>query len=392
MHYHLRKSIFFLFLLTFIVGAPLVVLYTAGYRFNFGTWHVQQTGVIAISTYPRSANVFLDGSAVQAKTPYVIQRLSPGSYTLTLQKDGYKPWEERVDVTSGETTYVTTTLFADTTPNLLWESDAVAVVGEKNGRYITVLKNNEDKTQSLVRFDTVTETSRTLTTLNDAYADMITNPQESLIQLDNATSHIALNASTGGQVTEDVLAHEWTPLPEYSFVDNGVNTEFRNTSTNTLITLLPPGTYTIPFATADLVLMSDSRGRTYLFSLKTQTINQIALPTDVVAMNDGENLFVGSDGNEIDIYNPRDNTTTLLARQSEPVLALGWYNNGQTVLCATDKNIFALAREQYETREVTPLIEQADIKGMWLDTTSTRVIFFGTISGKTGLWDLSLTQ
>lgn len=84
MHQAARRVIFAIFATTFFVGAPLIVFYTAGYRVNLTTWRVQQTGVIALSSLPKGATVSMNGTALSAKTPYVIQRLSPGKYTIDL--------------------------------------------------------------------------------------------------------------------------------------------------------------------------------------------------------------------------------------------------------------------------------------------------------------------
>ena len=81
MHRRVRTFIFFIFLGVFLIGAPGIVLYTAGYRINGNTWKVQQTGVIALSTLPRGASVLLDGIPLSSTTPYVAQRLSPNNYT-----------------------------------------------------------------------------------------------------------------------------------------------------------------------------------------------------------------------------------------------------------------------------------------------------------------------
>lgn len=392
MHQRFRRVLFLVFLTIFLVGAPLVVLYTAGYQLNFTTWRVQQTGVIAISTFPKGATVSIDGVSTENKTPYVIQHLSPGSYTIALDRDGYQPWEERIDVQSGETTYVTATLFANARPGLLNPITAIAAVGERDGRYVDLLVTNTDGTQSITRFDTVTEITRTLTTLSEEFSTMTVSADDSLLILTNGTTRIGVSVIDGNILTGDALAEAEDLLPTYRFIDNGVNTEFKNVSTNTLITLLPPSTYTIAYVSPAFALFHDSRDRTYLFSLSDQTVTQVDVPTNIITLSESEGLLVGSDGNEIDIYNPETGETTLLARQSERILSLGWHNNGQAVLCASGKEIFAIAREQYETREITMLVENASILGMWPDTTGTKVTFYGTIDGITGLWSLALTQ
>lgn len=398
MHYRARKVIFLLFLSLFLVGAPVLVLYTAGYRLNFTTFRIQQTGVIALSSTPKGATVFLDGVDTGAKTPYVIQRLSPGSYTIRLAKDGYLSWEQRVDVSSGATTYITATLFANALPELSLETPAIDAVGDRTGRFIDLLYpyDAEQETQSILRYDTVTHVSRTLAvqsrTAKTAYTSLRFNTDESVLLLANDNEILGIDASTAEILDREALSRAMDPLPGYTFADNGTNTEFRESDTNTLITLLPPGAYTVTFTNEMQTMFVDGRGRTYLFTPSTGSVSQIAFPTTLIDENSDQTLFVGSDGNEIDVFDLATGSTTLLTRQSETIIGLSWHTDDQSVICATPQHIFAVAREKHETREITTLLSDATILNIWPDTTGKRLTFFGTVHGVSGIWSLALTQ
>jgi hypothetical protein len=84
--------------------------------------------------------------------------------------------------------------------------------------------------------------------------------------------------------------------------------------------------------------------------------------------------------------------TTLLVRQQEPILAIGWHKNENAVLYATKNAIFAIGQEHDASHSVTALVESAVILDMWLDTTQTKILFFGTIDNTTGLWSLPMIQ
>ena len=384
--------IFALFATTFFVGAPLIVFYTAGYRVNFTTWRVQQTGVIALSSLPKGATVSMNGAALNAKTPYVIQRLSPGKYTLDLQKDGYKPWNQIVTVGSGETTYATATLFADTTPELLWNQPAIAVSGEASGRFIDLLVEDENGDQTIERYDTVTNLSRTLATLDAKYTTMTRNVNGSALILTNATEKIGIDASTGTALTTEELTVATNALAGYEFFDNGSQTEFRTSDSHTLIALLPPSTYTVDFSNASLAVFSDTRDRSYLFHRATNTVTQMNISAKRIAASSTEPLLATSDGNEIDLYNITTGEVTLITRQSEPILSLAWHTDQRTLLCATATHIFGIEQENYTSRDATTLVDDATITDMWPDTTGKHITFYGTIGDTTGIWSLALTQ
>lgn len=373
------------------------MLYTAGYRLNFTTFRIQQTGVIALASTPRGATIMLNGINVDTRTPNVIQRLSPGNYTVSLSRDGYRTWEQRVEVSSGSTTYITATLFADTEPELLLETEAIDSVGDKSGRFIDLLLplDANTLTQSILRYDTVTHVSRTFATVerteNSAFTSLSLNANETTLLLSRDDETIGIDATTGIILDADALTLASNPLPGYAFTDNGTNTEFREVQTNTLITLLPPGLYSVTFANNERAMFVDSRGRTYLFTRSTNTVTQIPFPSTLVDESDDKSLFVGSDGNEIDVFHPATGSSTLLTRQSETIIGLNWHTDNQSVLYATPRSIFAVAQEQHETREITELVSNATILGMWPDTTGKHLTIFGTMQGISGLWSLSFT-
>jgi hypothetical protein len=65
-----------------------------------------ETGSIDVQSTPPGGDVYLDDDLVGA-TPVIIDDLSPGQYTILIQKDGYEPFETAsVVVSSGNTTPV----------------------------------------------------------------------------------------------------------------------------------------------------------------------------------------------------------------------------------------------------------------------------------------------
>ena len=128
MHISVRRFIFAFFVAVFLISAPLVVLYTAGYRLNISNHRLFQTGVLAITTYPRGANMYVNNQVLAQRTPYVIQRLVVNQYHLKLDKKGYHAWEQNVGIQEGKTTYVTTRLFAQSTPTPVPESERARIL------------------------------------------------------------------------------------------------------------------------------------------------------------------------------------------------------------------------------------------------------------------------
>lgn len=396
MHRQLRNGIFFVFLTIFVIGAPVIVLYTAGYRLNFSTWRVQRTGVIAITTLPRGATVTMNNALIAEKTPYVAQRLTPGDYDVLLQKAGYQPWNQHVTVGSGSTTYITALLFSEAHPELLLEENAISVVGDRSGRFVYLLVES-GRAHEVWRYDTVTRLQRIIAHDVGTATDRIAlNSDESTLFItggDDREPHaIGYRVDSQWPLNEDEVAAAANALPEYSFFDNGSNVELRLANTDTLVTLLPPSTYTVAFRNATVAILKDTRDRAYLINLTENSVTQIDLATALLSESPTENLLAASDGNEIDVYNPQTGDRSFVARQSDPILALGWHGSDRALLFATASKIVAVERDKYETRETTTLVDNASIIDMWPDATGKSLTFFGTIGEITGIWKVALTQ
>jgi hypothetical protein len=71
---------------------------------------IPSAGSIDVQSIPDGGDVYLDGDLVGV-TPVVIDSLSPGQYTVLIQKDGYEPFENAsVMVSEGNTTQVSAVL------------------------------------------------------------------------------------------------------------------------------------------------------------------------------------------------------------------------------------------------------------------------------------------
>ena len=120
-----RKLLFYIFILAFLVITPITILYAQGYRFQWSwppQWDqaLQKTGMLMLETEPKGAQVYIDGEpqtsfmdgvftdseSAPIRTPAQIKYLLPGTYKVTLKKDGYWKWEKEMEVKPGKQTKV----------------------------------------------------------------------------------------------------------------------------------------------------------------------------------------------------------------------------------------------------------------------------------------------
>lgn len=147
-----RRLIRRTFIAAFFIVAPAIILSTAGYRYNFLRQRFERTGVMLVETRPEGGTVILNGKLQKSETPARLQKLSPGPYTIRVEKPGYHSWEKSVAVQSRVTTFLNEiSLFRKTSPVLFVETGttsaetysydaryAAAVVATRSGSELVI--------------------------------------------------------------------------------------------------------------------------------------------------------------------------------------------------------------------------------------------------------------
>lgn len=151
---NVRTAITLLFVATFLVTAPIVLLVTSGYRYNWKRQRIQKTGLIQIETAPQDAHVRLDGVLQKKTTPATLTRLLPQDYRVTVEKAGYLPWEKTLEVRSGETAFATgIVLYKEALPRLVIDADIVTAAWNADGTDVAYFARVGDLAEVLVSID-----------------------------------------------------------------------------------------------------------------------------------------------------------------------------------------------------------------------------------------------
>ncbi|MFA6988438.1 MAG: hypothetical protein WC197_00065 [Candidatus Gastranaerophilaceae bacterium] len=113
-----RKILYFTFLLAFFIITPLLFLYAAGYKIG-SNLSFEKTGILIIDTNPPNAEIYLNGKIQQKflkkifsqeesnlTTPIKIKGLLPGEYDIKLTLNNYWPWEKKLKILPGQSTFI----------------------------------------------------------------------------------------------------------------------------------------------------------------------------------------------------------------------------------------------------------------------------------------------
>jgi len=97
-----RTILFFICVFLFVLTAPAAIFYSQGYRFDFETQKIVQTGGLYLKVTPRSAQVYINGKLKNTTSIFtnasLIENLMPKNYDVEISKNGYYPWRKTLEV------------------------------------------------------------------------------------------------------------------------------------------------------------------------------------------------------------------------------------------------------------------------------------------------------
>lgn len=101
-----RKIYFVLFwfflVLSFICLATILIFTANGYHLNASTLKLEKTGIVVINGRNTGTAVVLNGKEKNIDLPTRLNQLFPGSYSLTVKKDGYHSYQKSFQLSGGQ--------------------------------------------------------------------------------------------------------------------------------------------------------------------------------------------------------------------------------------------------------------------------------------------------
>lgn len=83
-----------------LIGTIVAVLFARGYNFDISKKELFSTGILVATSDPDGAEVLIDGKLKTATNNTI--NLAPGTYKVTIQKDGFTPWEKSIELKKEE--------------------------------------------------------------------------------------------------------------------------------------------------------------------------------------------------------------------------------------------------------------------------------------------------
>ncbi len=436
----IRQLLFWSFFTFFIIAAPISVLYTAGYRYNFSNGQIVRTGVISINSTPRNARIYLDGEDTEKTTPYIFKRLMPAVYQIAVWREGYHSWEGSVEVKSGETSLVQPIqLFLDSQPELVLKQELlhyaaynqqIAFLTQGGGWseiWLYDLESNEPKKiemkldsiisdeaeiawsasgQSFFVFDAQTGylnvfnsdgQSKDLTLdLQDETTNVFWHPSDNdLLYLAQPETLYQVDLASGliRTYVADEAASVLLDASILTFKDNGTNVEIHQSfdDEEKIIALLPRNEYTVAERDGGYLILTSNKNDLYLLNIHEDQpilLGTKATHFDWLAAAD---ILVYSDGMEVNLYDAPSHRTTFITRQGDTIEDIFWHPSGVNLILVTKNKVSTIERYRVgKQRTSTTLLENAEIQSFWITNTGENAYFYGTFGEDIGIFALPL--
>lgn len=433
----LRTILFWLFVTAFFCTAPLLVLYTFGFRYNFQTNRVEHTGIISVSTTPKGAVITIDGKTARQTTPTLLKQLLPREHTITLSKDGYLPWtktvrsEERATVfldgvvlwaDQGPTKDVSTsdlhllnpthTALAQLVTNGVWTEAWVEDLQKNERTLVNRFPGSDPASVSLFwspdgewllfqQNDTTSVVKRDGTELTPLTEHL--PHTNSRLWWDEGTPHTLVLSTQAETTMLTIPALESTPIiptatetlisqdgsfiftrqtPTQTFVVDLVN------GSETVIAILPKGTYQFAESRSPFLLLFETRKNRLVMLDRKDHDQPILLQTEAkeATWSPVAPTLLYTDGFETHLFAADTLRDTLIDRVSRPVSSVTWHPSGTSVLLAHEDGIVAYDLHEPGQLVRTPLNNAKNVTQIAMDNKGALLFFLGTLQGDYGLY------
>ncbi|MCA9384435.1 MAG: PEGA domain-containing protein [Candidatus Magasanikbacteria bacterium] len=418
-----RRIIPWVFVIVFIVLAPTLLFYTAGYRLNPNKRVIERNGTLILDTTPGGARIFLNDQERAEKTASTIQNMNPGTYQVRFERAGYHSWNKRLEVKAEQVTFANKVyLWKQAEPKLLLES-TTELLSRSNKKQRFVVAESTTTSQELLVFDNDNLSRRIQLTSKTPVHSVDWNEADDAVVANIESSDDSYWVDIRSTTNQNKL-----PPGEYHWHNDlltGLNSERRYTydprskQLSSIVTTdgndeLAPVTLTQSTST-NLQLLTWNNDTNRAFSLPRGNWLIHSIEEDFVLLEDGQRLLAVKNKSSVAqesygkiqswllntdiptalVLNQNelwlwqiDQNPELLVRNSDAIISADWHPKAGTIFYATMTQVFALELDNRDGRQRTELASFESITD--LATVNDHLIILGTKDGKTGVWSLDL--
>ncbi len=251
---NIRHGILILFVAAFFILAPLIVLYTVGYRYDWRNGLLKETGAISIDVEPSNTVIFLNEQKLKEQSPVRLSTVIPNRYGVRFALPGYYDWSKEIVVQKKQTVYLKDILLLKKRDPEFMVSGTIKTMGlSSDGRYL--LYNLATPTKQEVRIVTLSSaTDRLVSTFGVTSTVAVEWAKKSnyfaLITGEATRLSVRLAEATQPRELWNIAADS-APITQWQWRDSQ-NPEFYYSTSSSLFSALPTTRVIRPLTTSRL--------------------------------------------------------------------------------------------------------------------------------------------
>jgi dipeptidyl aminopeptidase/acylaminoacyl peptidase len=403
------------------LSIPPVLLYTAGWSFNFKKSKFERTGSLLINTATPDVTLSLNDTIVDTGNEFRIKNVLPGEYSIKLSKNGYFNWQKKLEVMSELTTFVKNTRLFKMPAVISADKDVRGFFSSPLKNRIVYVKDEENKKLAAMWLidsasdgpqriaeapypvkniswsangeKIIAETGQGLK-IYDVKTGQIKLPfLDGAIgaKWDNTNSLILYIQKTDGIYKFDFLfdapekIHPAQPsINDFAFADGFLYTvkqqTLKQTDGNETISLpLERKDYKIKtIIDKKLYLVDEASQKIQIFDLPLQKLSTPTLIANAKSFDaSGDNLLFYNDF-ELWTYHFPTGAKELLTRFGKNIKKAAWINDGSGIIFSLDGEIKIIELDKRDKRQTTDIIQLKALDDFMLTKKYGFYIFGGT--------------
>lgn len=430
-----RRIIFFIFILLFLASIPFILLYTAGYSYNFKKNKFEKTGSLLANMVTKNAILYLNDKPYYSKAEFRIKNLLPDEYDIRIGKDGYFDWQKKLAVQSELTTFIKDIrLFKKGLPINVADREIKNIypAPDKN-KFLYTSQDKKTKKYAVSIFDASGESLKDILSLpqppvsvswssgSDKFSIQtsagyeIMNPNGENITpafLDNNRIYnlswdeknnsglFAQNADgiykmdlffkTAAKIYSASKINNFAATADYIYAVDGRTLKQINLADKSAINVpLERNNYKIKSTADKKIYLLNPAGNLQVFNLPLEALSTPLLLANAKDFDIlGDNLLYYSDF-ELWTYNFSTGAKELITRIGEEIKKARWLNDASNILFILGNQLKIMESDKRDKRQIWNLVKFDKIDDFVL-TKKYSVFFTGQVNKATGIYKLEI--
>lgn len=439
-----RRLTYLIFILLFLVFAPLMILHTAGYRYNWQKSKVEEVGVLLIDVKPKDSRLYLNDAPLGKDRPLRLTNLLPNYYFIRAEKDGYFPWQKNLEIKSRLSTLLyDIALFKKNSPRLLIDGQIKTFRWSPKGKKLAYaadgavwLKTKEEEAKLIFQPPALSaQTDYQLTWSNNEQFLLLeesSGPKNRFTVLDTVNPGKLIKVEEIAALNFSAL--NWSPRENYllyglsgnDFYEINLNQQkskkiaegiksfawldgdlylIRDAEKSSLILKqglfsgweevadLPAGGYQLQAGRHDyLTAIEPNQNNLYLIDVKNTRQPLLLLKGREADWGRGEKndylIYYNSD--EWWIFDPKTKKSQMMGRYSHDLRQVLPLPDAPYFVFLLNKTLYLTELDDRDQRNTYELFDGQEISDVWLDAQGENIYFLDKVGKQTGLYQLEI--